>query len=267
MTKPPRPSQKHRVYVVESHALAARYLTTVLSQDPALEVILSGPDLPADAPLSSGSSVLIVDADALPLPVVPYLRTVRTIFGDVRVLVIGKGASDDELCRLLFQGVSGFVSYDRIETEVHRALGAVLSGGVWAPPAVLQRYVKLSSAFASRDRSKGGALTPREEEVVGLLLRRLCNKEIASALRISERTVRFHLENIFDKIGVRDRHSVIDVASGAGFMAADSSEKADRGTRARYSGGSVGVRRVAEGFECDRLTARCRREVPVWKAA
>jgi DNA-binding NarL/FixJ family response regulator len=267
MTKPLRLSQKHRVYVVETHALAARYLTTVLSQDPALEVTVSGPNLPADAGLSSESSLLMVDADALPFPLAPYLRTVRALFGDARVLVVGKGVSDDALCRLLFEGASGFVSYDRIETEIHRALGAVLSGGVWAPPSVLQRYVRLSSAFASREPGNQGALTPREEEVIGLLLRRLCNKEIASALGISERTVRFHLENIFDKIGVRDRYRAIEIARATGFVGCRSSEAAQRLAHELHSASSVSVRRVAEGFEGGRFTARSRREVPVWKVA
>jgi DNA-binding CsgD family transcriptional regulator len=112
-------------------------------------------------------------------------------------------------------------------------------------PHVPERYVRLSSAFASREPSKRGALTPREEEIVGLLLRRLSNKEIASALGISERTVRFHLQSIFDKVGVRDRHSVIEVARATAFMPADDLEKAGRRTHGRYYGRPGSVRKPA----------------------
>ncbi len=244
MTSSSQPSEKLLVYVVEPHALAACYLATALKRNPALKVIVSGLNLPTDALLSSKSSVLIVDADALPVPVVPYLRTVRTVFEDAQILVIGRGVSDDELCRLLFQGLSGYVTYDRIEVEIHKALEAVLTGGVWAPPGVLQRYVRLSSAFARRDPSKQDALTPREGEIVGLLLRRLCNKEIAGALNIGERTVRFHLGNIFDKIGVRDRYSVIEMARGTGLTAPGNLEKPDRRTCGRHYAGSAGLRNV-----------------------
>jgi DNA-binding NarL/FixJ family response regulator len=51
-------------------------------------------------------------------------------------------------------------------------------------------------------------LTKRERTIVGLLKRRLGNKEIAAALKISEGTVKFHLSNVFRKLGVRDRRSV-----------------------------------------------------------
>jgi DNA-binding NarL/FixJ family response regulator len=57
------------------------------------------------------------------------------------------------------------------------------------------------------------ALTPRERLVVELLQQRLCNKEISARLNVSEATVKFHLENVFNKLGVHDRHLVADQAA------------------------------------------------------
>jgi DNA-binding CsgD family transcriptional regulator len=54
----------------------------------------------------------------------------------------------------------------------------------------------------------GDALTDREHEVLHLLERRLSNKEIASILRITERTVKFHVGNILDKLNLRSRQQV-----------------------------------------------------------
>ena len=238
-------SQKRLVYVVEPHPVAACYLATALKRNPALELLLSSVNLPSDAALANKSSVLVVDANALPVPLVPYLRTVRTVFRDAQILVIGKGVSDDELCRLLFQGVSGYVNYERIEAEICKALDAVFRGGVWAPPAVLQRYVRLSSALADRKPSEHGALSPREKEIAGLLQRRLCNKEIACALDISERTVRFHLENIFNKLGVRDRYSVIELLRRAGLAGPEKAEKTDQRTHERKRAGWRVFRKTA----------------------
>ena len=53
-------------------------------------------------------------------------------------------------------------------------------------------------------------LTPTELQVVRLVCKRLSNKEIGKEMRISDRTVGTHLRNIFDKVGVRDRHSLCD---------------------------------------------------------
>ena len=52
------------------------------------------------------------------------------------------------------------------------------------------------------------SLTPREQEVLDFLLRRLSNKEIASILRISERTIKFHVGNIFHKLHVTSRQEL-----------------------------------------------------------
>jgi DNA-binding NarL/FixJ family response regulator len=61
-------------------------------------------------------------------------------------------------------------------------------------------------------RSGSQNFTQREKLVVDLLQHRLSNKEIGTVLKISERTVRFHLANIFSKLGVNDRYSVVDLA-------------------------------------------------------
>jgi DNA-binding NarL/FixJ family response regulator len=57
------------------------------------------------------------------------------------------------------------------------------------------------------------ALTARERLVVELLQQRLCNKEISARLSISQATVKFHLANIFNKLGLHDRHLVAERAA------------------------------------------------------
>jgi DNA-binding NarL/FixJ family response regulator len=205
------------VCLVEPHPLAARYLVALLRRNPALEVIVSGIDLPGDAVLQSKPSACIIDGAALPFPLAAFLRTLRMAFGDAKLLVIGSAISDDDLCRLLFQGVSGFISYEKVEQEVCVAVEALLKGRMWVSPRALERYWMVSSGVDGHDRRGCGTLSPRESEIVGLLRRRLSDKEIAAALRISERTVRFHLKNVFDKLGVHDRYSVIELARNGGL--------------------------------------------------
>ena len=62
------------------------------------------------------------------------------------------------------------------------------------------------------DRVEG--FTWRERRIIELVKRRLSNKEISAILNVSEGTIKFHLSNIFAKLGVRDRHAMIDVTSG-----------------------------------------------------
>jgi DNA-binding NarL/FixJ family response regulator len=147
---------------------------------------------------------------------VPYLRTVRIAFGEAQILVIGKRVPDEELCLLLLHGVRGFVDYDKVEREICAAVDSLFTGHMWYPMQVLERFASLSRAAPAERRGRHGGLSPRETEVIGLLQRRLSNKEIGSALGISERTVRFHLHSIFEKLGVQDRYSVLELARGRG---------------------------------------------------
>jgi DNA-binding NarL/FixJ family response regulator len=204
--------QKPVVYVVEPHPVAASHLAMALKGNANLRVILSDVDLASQPVLSQRPSALIVDANELPLPLALYLRSVRKVFGDTKILAIGKRVSEDDVCRVLARGVSGYVTYDRVDSEIRNAVETVLTGGIWAAPPVLQRYVTVSSAPGGHNPSEHGGLSRREKEVAGLLVRKLCNKEIGWVLGIAERTVRFHLHSIFDKLGVHDRYSVIELA-------------------------------------------------------
>jgi DNA-binding NarL/FixJ family response regulator len=101
-----------------------------------------------------------------------------------------------------------------VEEEICSAVHALGRGHMWYPQQVLERHAIFSRALLDRSHDRGG-LSPRESEVIGLLQRRLSNKEIGSALGITERTVRFHLQNVFDKLGLRDRYGVSEWARTA----------------------------------------------------
>lgn len=212
----PSPGETRLVYVVEPHPIAALHLAATLKRYPGVEVVACDLSLRGLPSLPSKHSVLIIDTGALPFPFVPFLRAVRARFGDQPILAIAGGAPDDDLCRLLSIGVGGFVAYDKVEEDICAAVRNLLKGHLCFPPQVLERCAVLSSALQRQARAKDGVLSSRESQVVGLLQRRLSNKEIGSALGISERTVRFHLHNAFEKLGVHDRSSAMELAQPAG---------------------------------------------------
>ena len=228
MTTSLKKRQKIVVYLVENHPIAARCIQTVLERNPGLEVILSTDTMASDTLLQKRPSIFIIDAPALPLPLAPYLRMLRSLFKDPQILIIGKPISDDELCRLLFLGVRGFVTYEKVEEQTCAAVHALLRGHLWVLPAVLEGYVRVSSRLSERNWNQPKFLTPREGTIIGLLKRRLSNKEIGCAVGISERTVRFHLQNIFDKLGIHSRYSVADLVESADVLGLEEAVKPDR---------------------------------------
>jgi DNA-binding NarL/FixJ family response regulator len=116
----------------------------------------------------------------------------------------------DETCseeiRLFYWGIDGFVCLQKTWlNELPRAIRALLSGQPWVPREVLLAFVKNAKALLDAQLLPGHSLTAREAQVLQLLMRRRKNKEIASALDISERTAKFHVSNILSKLQIGDR--------------------------------------------------------------
>lgn len=198
------------VCLIENHPLAARLLRQILKGCRNMEIFVNGKSLKQKTAFGERSSVFVIDGDGLPTPLGSYLQSIRAVSPEARILLLGNPLATKDLCRVLLLGIHGFVSYAQID-NLGAAIEAISDGHLWAPPDVLEQFaLYLSRLFQSKQR-RHRMFTPREE-LIGLLERRLSNKEIGSALSISERTVRFHLGNIFSKLGVHDRHSVIEVA-------------------------------------------------------
>ena len=125
------------------------------------------------------------------------------------VLLSPGSKSLDEITRLFYWGIDGFVELHRTwQTELPLAIQNILKGQLWVPPEVLLVYVHNARTLLDAQLLPGHSLTARESQVLQLLMRRLANKEISSALSISERTVKFHVSNILSKLQLQDRRGL-----------------------------------------------------------
>jgi DNA-binding NarL/FixJ family response regulator len=158
--------------------------------------------------------VLIVDQGSTPVPIPEYLQTLKLRFPNGKFLIAGERCVREELCRLLILGAQGFVAYEDLKKSLAPAVDALWAGGLWVSPAAVKSLAeKRVEGISARAGDCMAGLTPRERQVAELLQQRLCNKEISARLNVSVATVKFHLENIFNKFGVHDRHSVVDSAA------------------------------------------------------
>lgn len=216
------------VCVVEHHPLAAFFLEQILRRDSALEILsrVLLLDTAADAP-RRGLHVFILDLGALPSSLNKLLRFIHVRFRRAKVVLLGEPQSDDELCRLLFLGIQGFLSYSQVEADLVAAVRSVAEGGFWLPARVLEQY-EAASARLTRSKSDREVLSFRERRIVELVKRRLSNPEIASILNISENSVSTYLVRIFGKLGVHDRRSMLDAAA-AGHVYPEPARSAAKG--------------------------------------
>jgi len=132
---------------------------------------------------------------------------------NARTLVIGDVTSPLYLRHLFLAGIHGFIDYADLKSQFRPALAAIRDGRLWMPVQTAEGFSPRLEDKARMGFASPGVLTPQEVTILSLLSRNLSNKEIGNRLRISERTVKFHITNMFDKLGVRSRHALARFAN------------------------------------------------------
>jgi DNA-binding NarL/FixJ family response regulator len=128
-------------------------------------------------------------------------RRVRVASPDTHVVIFTSFSDRDGIVRALDAGAVGYLLKDAEPEEIHAAIRAASRGEA---PLAPRAAAALLADRRSRSSSKVD-LSPREREVLQLVLDGLANKQIARRLGISEKTVKGHLTNLFHRIGVSDR--------------------------------------------------------------
>ncbi len=153
--------------------------------------------------------ILLLD---LAMPQRPGLEALREMSADatsVRVILLTAAAEKDQIVEALQLGARGVVLKDSATQILLKSIHAVMNGEYWVGRESVSNLVQYlrglvgSSTNAARQRRYG--LTPRELEIVSAVVAGYANKEIAEHFKISEDTVKHHLSNIFDKVGVSTR--------------------------------------------------------------
>ena len=113
-----------------------------------------------------------------------------------------------QMAEALQIGARGVVMKEAATQILLKAIRAVMSGQYWVgrePVADLAQYLKAHAAGQQNAKAKSYGLTRREIEILSTIVSGLSNKEIAQKFSLSEDTVKHHLTNIFDKLGVSSR--------------------------------------------------------------
>jgi DNA-binding NarL/FixJ family response regulator len=161
-------------------------------------------------PALPAAEVYVLDANGPLRAVVALISRVRGEQPGARVVVVSEELAEEAAFPLMRLGIRGLLRYADAATQLAAAVLSVNAGGYWVPRLLLSRFV-----FGILDQPRlpvpGEArkLSPRERQVHDALIENLSNKEIASRLNLSERTVKFHVSNVLAKHRVRRRADLI----------------------------------------------------------
>ena len=198
------------VCLIEQNPLGLEFLLSLLRNDPSIRFVRIQ-DLKGQGEKGKAAApVIIVDNSGLPLPLSECLRRLRATNPDAKYIVLDHELPREDLLRLLWIKIDGFLTYDGVPRSLLPAVHSVAEGHIWIPRDVLREYVQRGQELRRKDSSGLETMTRRESQVMELVKRRLSNKEIAEVLRIRESTVKFHLSNVYAKLQIGSRQDVIE---------------------------------------------------------
>ncbi len=205
------------VAIVEDNKGIAKMLTEIVRQDKQLSCLCacgSGEQaLEVLPPLRP--NVVIMDLQLPGMSGIECIVRLREKLPKTQVLVFTVHRDDERLFNALKAGASGYLLKRSTADEILEAIHDVHHGGAPMTWEIASKVVRSFRTPTKPDRGKGGMetdserLTPRQEEILGLLARGLITKEIANELGISVATVKFHLRDIYTKLHVRSRTEAV----------------------------------------------------------
>jgi len=204
-------TQKATVLLVDDHALLRTGVANIINQEPDLEVVAeAGDGIEAiDAYQRHHPDVILLDLRMPRMEGVEVVRQIRERDPRARVIILTTYDTDDEIERALKAGAKAYVLKDISADDLVSCIRDVLAGKTYLAPAAA---AKLAEGVTHLQ------LTPREMATLKLLADGKANKEIASALDISERTVKTHLAHLFEKLGATSRTEAVKVATRRGLV-------------------------------------------------
>lgn len=200
-----------RVLIAEDHLIARVGVGTIVETQVDMQVVAEAANGVEAVQLHEQHRPDVTLMD-IRMPVMGGIEAMRTIRGKAplaRFIALSTYSGDEEIRRALQAGASAYLTKDVLDDELVKTIRLVHTGRAYLPPAVAAAL----AAHATRPE-----LTPRELDVLGLIVRGMGNKQIASELHIAEYTVKNHVKNVLSKLGVDDRTQAATSALQRGII-------------------------------------------------
>lgn len=208
-----------RVVLVDDHQIVLHGLQQLFSRQPDFEVLQCCSDGASaiEAVLESRPDVLVLDLRMPNQSGLDVLRTLAAKQAECRTVLLTAAVRDEEVMEAVKLGAMGLVLKESQPEVLIDCVRKVARGEQWIERETVTRAFRSYVARQSSAREAANALTPRETEIVRMVSQGLRNKAIGERLSISEGTVKVHLHNIYEKLGVDGRLELVLIAQQRGL--------------------------------------------------
>jgi len=203
-----------RVLIVDDHPIVREGVTTVLEHERDIEIVGAAGTIDEGLRLAARLHPDVVLLD-LRLPDSSSYDGVTSFVHEGRGIVVFTAYdTDDDVFRAIRGGARGYLLKGSPAAEIAQAIRQVHAGESYLSPRIAAKLVK----DVVEPRCRTGLLSPRERGVLRLVAAGLSNRQIGETLSIAERTVKFHVTAIFNKLGADNRAQAVALAAERGLV-------------------------------------------------
>ena len=212
-----------RTLLADDHTIVREGLRALLAVDPGIEVVAEAHNgrEAVDLTRLHKPEVVVMDIAMPILNGIEAARQIRALSPSPKIIILSAHCDDAYIDRVIEMGAAGFLVKQTSAQILAKTIKLVAAGETFYSPSVAKR---VDSHYRKQGQPNGGitlkpnALTVREQEVIQLVAEGQANKQVASALKISIKTVEKHRQNLMDKLAIHDTAGLTRYAIAHGII-------------------------------------------------
>lgn len=202
---------KLTLLIADDHPLVREALRQALDSEEDMEVVAEAADGEEAVRLASEfkPDVAVMDIVMPKLNGIEATRRIKEIAPDIAILILTAYDDDEYVLGLLDAGAAGYLLKSARGRDLAGAIRAIKSGESVLHPKIIAKLLRRAMVAPAKEQGASEVLSARESEILRSVALGMSNREIAERLALSERTIKAHLTNIFNKLNVASRSEAI----------------------------------------------------------
>jgi DNA-binding NarL/FixJ family response regulator len=202
-----------KILIADDHPVVREGLIAMLSREVDFKVVGEAKDgvEAVNKARELSPDVVLMDLRMPEMDGVEAMRQIRSAMPDIKFIILTTYSDDDYIFSGIEAGARAYLLKDAPREDLFKAIRSVYRGESLIQPVVASKLLDRFSQLSRRTPS-GDELSERELEVLCLMAKGAANKEISAELNIAQSTVKTHIANIFQKLGVNDRTEAVTQA-------------------------------------------------------
>ena len=209
-----------KVLIADDHAIVRAGLRALIHSEPTMELVgeASGGYETIDLVEKTQPDVLVLDLSMPDLDGIAVTKQIKPQFPNMHILILTIHEDQALLREAIKAGASGYILKHAAESELISAIHRILRGDLYVDPAMVRLLLQEPAAPLAMPPKSTEALTPRETEVLKLIVQGYTNRQIGEELNISFRTAESHRASLSEKLGMHSRVELVRYAREHGLI-------------------------------------------------